>query len=666
MNKLKLISVTVLCALALSACVDDKESASVTALREAKTSYLKAQAAYQTAQAEVAKINAEVAKAKAEAEVAIARLQAEAEAAKTEAETKEIQLRAEAAQKEFEAKLAAIEAQAKADAAQYTAAYQEYLNQLAAAERQAVMDQQRDLVEVIGLYKETLGAIREAENTISNKTLEIADLNRQKLEALAGNALASAKNAVLKKQAEISGYKIKLQKYQILHEADAAAQKVLVEKLREGLSDKANAVKAAQDKYLAVDEQITALDEQNTALYKVMNGYVGYDEQDYPIHFAGNLDTLGNAWKVLNDAELSIHSKRIYDNSYGGIGGEGYYSLDKIKNIKYYSWEVDKLLADMDKELVQIKAELTETDTLTAATKTLEALFAELEKAQKANEDANKAWNAASEVVDKAQIDVNKANDAFNEAQLSGDQAKITAAAAALDKAQEALTKAQEARDKASEVVNGKLVSGVWVPGTESNFQQIKYDYETKRSNNESLESQINYLKTSVESAEERIEEVKAAKEICFGDLLERVVAVYEEYVANFESINELNTERADLWALYDIANSEYEADKDIVNNWDLAVKNGNVPDADYLGLVEKRINKLEGKIATAEAELQNLNDILADPEKIDQKYCTLLNDQIKQVEKELAAAQDELETEKVKAAAYKATIDAWSMGEAE
>lgn len=46
MNKLKLISVTVLCALALSACVDDKESASVTALREAKTSYLKAQTDY--------------------------------------------------------------------------------------------------------------------------------------------------------------------------------------------------------------------------------------------------------------------------------------------------------------------------------------------------------------------------------------------------------------------------------------------------------------------------------------------------------------------------------------------------------------------------------------------------------------------------------------------
>lgn len=662
MNKLKLISVTVLCALALSACVDDKESASVTALREAKTSYLKAQAAYQTAQAEVAKINAEVAKAKAEAEVAIARLQAEAEAAKTEAETKEIQLRAEAAQKEFEAKLAAIEAQAKAEAAYYAATYQEYLNQLADAERQAVMDQQRDLVEVIGFYKETLGAIREAENTISNKTLEIADLNRQKLEALAGNALASAKNAVLKKQAEISGYKIKLQKYQILHEADAAAKKVLVEELREGLSDKANAVKAAQDKYLAVDEQIAALKEQNTALDKVMNGYDGKDKEGHRIHFAGNLDTLGNAWTVLNDAEYSIH----FENIYAYIGGEGYYNLDEIKNIKYYSWEVDKLLADMDKELVQIKAELTETDTLTAATKTLEALFAELEKAQKANEDANKAWNAASEVVYKAQIDVNKANDAFNEAQASGDQAKITAAAAALDKAQEALTKAQEALNKASEVVNGKFVSGVWVPGTESNFRQIKSDYENKRIANESLESQINQLKTSVESAEERIEEVKAAKEICFGDLLERVVAVYEEYVANFESINELNTERADLWALYDIANSEYTADKDIVASWDLAVKNGDVPDADYLGVVEKRINKLEGKIATAEAELQNLNDILADPEKIDQKYCTLLNDQIKQVEKELAAAQAELETEKVKAAAYKATIDAWSMGEAE
>lgn len=662
MNKLKLISVTVLCALALSACVDDKESASVTALREAKTSYLKAQADYQTAQAEVAKINAEVAKAKAEAEVAIARLQAEAEAAKTEAETKEIQLRAEAAQKEFEAKLAAIEAQAKAEAAHYAATYQEYLNQLAAAERQAVMDQQNDLVMVIGDYKQTLGAIREAENTISNKTLEIADLNRQKLEALAGNALASAKNAVLSKQAEISGYKIQLQQYQIWYEADAAAKKVLVEKLREGLPGKADAVKAAKDKYLAVDEQIAALEEQNTALYKVMNGYYGLDDQYNNIHFAGNLDTLGNAWKVLNDAELSIHSRRIY---YSNIGGEGYYSLNNIKNIKYYSWEVDKLLADMDKELVQIKAELTEADTLTAATKTLEVLFAELEKAQKANEDANKAWNAASEVVDKAQIDVNKANDALNEAQLSGDQAKITAAAAALDKAQEALTKAQDALNKASEVVNGKLVSGVWVPGTESNFQQIKSDYENKRNANKSLESQINNLKTIIESAEERIEEVKAAKEICFGDLLERVVAVYEEYDANHESISELRTERADLYALYRIADNEYTADKDIVNSWDLAVEYDD-DNEDYLGVVEGRINKLEGKIATAEAELQNLNDILADPEKIDQKYCTLLNDQIKQVEKDLAAAQAELETEKVKAAAYKATIDAWSMGEAE
>lgn len=631
MNKSKLISIAVLCALALGACVDDKESASVTALRDAKTTYLKAQSDYQNAQAEVAKINAEVAKAKAQAEAEIEKLRAEAEvirlkaeaavseaeAEKCKAEAAEIQQRAADAAKRFEVQLAELQAQAKMNAAKYEADYQTYINELAKSKRQAELDKRQDIVTLIGQYSSTLGSIRQAESEINTQTVAIAGFQQQKLNALAGTALAQAKNDVITKEAVIAGDKVALQHYQLINKADADKQKALVEELRAGLAAKAGKVQAAKDNSDAIGDEKNDLADEIAALDKILNGYTVAGHT-----FRGKLDTLRSAWKVLSNAEWLTHQRDIRFSD----------DLTSISDIQYYAWEVDKLLTDMNSMLKDEQTNLTTTDTLAAATKSLEKLFTAVKNAQ----DADIKAKADLELKEKALIAANE----------SGDAAKIA--------------KAQAARDKAYEAVYGVIVNGIFVDGTQDELSNIVNAYERKRNQNINLDNQINDLKNGIELQTEKIKEVEAAKAVCFGTLLQECLDLETQ-------ITELRDEVSVLWgkifeadAQYMILVSDYSADKTIVDSWDSGV--------DFNTSIESAINTKEGAIATAEKELEQLKALIADPDqtKLAEKYCSMLNASIAQAEELLAIAEDNLEQYKALADSQKALLDAWQAEMAE
>lgn len=618
MNKLKLISVTVLCALALSACVDDKESASVTALREAKTSYLKAQADYQTAQAEVAKINAEVAKAKAEAEVAIARLQAEAEAAKTEAEAAKIRQEAEAAAKRFEIQLIELEAQAKAQAAMYEQQYQEYLNQLAQAKRDAETEKQSDLSEMIDAYQISLGNIKAYEQTIQAKELEKAKIEQSKLEVMAGQGLAKAKLDSIKQQAMLNGAQAQLEKYQVLFEAEAAKQKEIVEKVRATLSEQAQKVGEAQAAYVAKRQE-------------------GMDLKDG--EWEDLADSLRKGWKVLNAAEagyyvsdfsytqivIAGHSKPIfgdYVSDFNYIYGNNGYNI-----VKYYTWEADRLIADITAELTTATKAFEAADTLAGYNDYLKTFYDAFEKAETAYNKAVKDTKAAQKAVDALPSDATQAQ---------------------IDAANQKLTNAQTAEGLA-------LIKKT----------DAQVAYETERAKLNTLERNLEFLKGNVDNYTNLLAAVKDAKALCFGEIVTKIKALDEQ-------IETLYDEYQELYSEYYTLKNNYDSDKQLVDMWDGYVFSDNNPDwesidnTEFMAKVEQYIIIAKGDVETYKLKLANIIDMMMDPDAIAKKYYAQTLIDIKAAQDAIDVAKQALEKEEMLTREYKACIDAWMTGSAE
>lgn len=193
--KKKLMMVAVLFgALSLGACVDDNESASVTAVRNAKAEQLKAVAALNNAQAEAELIKANAEKAMKDAQAELYKAQAAAQ-------------QAEADRKEFEL------AQAK----------EKYALELEQIKLKAQFELQK-LQDVMAQYEQ--GKLEEAYNTInrlySNYYIALLDLNQMKydlideqaelakLEAGVVSAEAWNKYKTLQSQQNIANYEAQL------------------------------------------------------------------------------------------------------------------------------------------------------------------------------------------------------------------------------------------------------------------------------------------------------------------------------------------------------------------------------------------------------------------------------------------------------------------------
>lgn len=329
MNKLKFITVALLCAMAFGACVDDKESASVEKMREAKSAFMLAQADYQKAQAEAAKILAEAEKKKAENEAAriaseekialmkaeTERLLAEAQAAKDRAEAARLQAEADRIQAEIAQIQAQTEAAAKKLAIELQKLQLEYEMQQARAEveRQALnmrldslkmaekMDPQ--LVQLYDQYQQALSRIAPYRVNIANEQMSLLGLQL-------------SINGSVKSQADyLTGdVKSKQEALEQLNKELKALEEVA------GLADAALTAKIKE--LTNANKQIKT--QEDAALAKMVENYADYSKL---------MDAYGKAYVAFGDAGVIID---------GGILSTGEYIQGAVQD----SLEAEQALTD--------------------------------------------------------------------------------------------------------------------------------------------------------------------------------------------------------------------------------------------------------------------------------------------------------------------------------
>lgn len=232
-----LMAVLALGSTTLTSCVDDNESASVTAIRNAKAEQLKALAALSNAQAEAAKI------------------QAEAEAALKNAQTEWKKEQTEEAKQKFAIKIEVIKAQAERDIAEAKKQALEYEKQIwdnADAKIQAmVSDYQTALNKVISTKEELIEAKIdyahfEVDSTLAeakykefvidqNRTIAQNEADIKRLQALAEGG--ADKTALAEQMEVLAG-----QAYKMLHTDLPAVE-----------AKQAEAKKAKEDAYLPIN-----------------------------------------------------------------------------------------------------------------------------------------------------------------------------------------------------------------------------------------------------------------------------------------------------------------------------------------------------------------------------------------------------------------------------
>ena len=219
--KKKLMMVAVLLgALSLGACVDDNESASVTAVREAKAAQLNSIAAMNNAEAEattlLAQSQAAINEAKARQEAALAD--------KMEAEARIEELKAQMAEAAYDAELAARLAEAEAAKKQAEADLQ---TAQAEIERLAVVLQ----LQLAKLQKALLTAqeeLRQKEDDIADQKLsDLQDLADTYATALAG--YTGMGQDLAGEEAKMAALKADLVDWEIIKAADIAAEELKIQ-----------------------------------------------------------------------------------------------------------------------------------------------------------------------------------------------------------------------------------------------------------------------------------------------------------------------------------------------------------------------------------------------------------------------------------------------------
>ena len=425
-----------------TSCVDDSESASVTALRGAKAEQLKSIAALNNAKAQ-----AETTLAQAEAALKAAQAaqeQAIAEKEAAEAAIKELELKMK--QDKYDAELAAALAQAQA-------------NKLAAekniAQYQADMEKAALLLEkdLISLEKQLM----DAQKDLADKKDQIAEAEYQELKDLTtkyGNLLVSYtsySNMILEEEAEIAATEAELADWEVVIAEDIAEKeksiewaKYQIETLKKytnytadieameaELKKLGEAQKLAEDKYQAANKAYTALDidkmkqeakvdELREAIYETNMGKLLNWNLDhaYYVHNDlgyGNINPIKeNSW---NGFEIEKDEYTYYNENSDSLNVELEY-----KDVRQFKLFIDNKIASYD---VEGKKE--------AIDKKDEGYQALYDAAVKATAEAKKAWDAAAET----EKDAKKA--AYETALSAEKQAEAN-----LKNAQEQLERAEE------------------------------------------------------------------------------------------------------------------------------------------------------------------------------------------------------------------------------
>ena len=386
-----------------TSCVDDSESASVTALRGAKAEQLKSIAALNNAKAQ-----AETTLAQAEAALMAAQAaQQQALADKAAAEAKVKELEAKLAQDKYDAELAAALAQAQADKLLAEKQIADYQGQM----EKAALTLEKDL---ISLEKQLMDAQKE----LADKKDQIAEAEYQELKNLTtkyGNLLVSYtnySNSILEEEAEIAATEAELADWEVVIAEDIAEKeksiewaKYQIETLKqytnytadiEAMEEDGNklydAYKLAQDQYQAADKAYNALnisdmkqeakvDELREAIYETNMGKLLNWNLDYAycVHNDlgyGNINPIKeNSW---NGFEIEKDEYTYYNDNSDSLNVELEY-----KDVRQFKLFIDNEIAWCD---VEGKKEAIE--------KKDEGYQALYDAAVKATAEAKKAWDA--------------------------------------------------------------------------------------------------------------------------------------------------------------------------------------------------------------------------------------------------------------------------------
>ena len=250
--KKKLMMVAVLLgALSLGACVDDNESASVTAIRNAKAAQLESIAALNNAKAQAETLRAEAEAALANAKAAYKQALADQEAAEAEFLTQKYQMQLEKLQAEYEAAIA----EAKKNAADY--------------DQQAWTNVESHISAVLEDYTNALDQIHTLNGDLIDKEFELAnvEVDDAAAQAVYAQTLAGYNQNIANKTAQIERLKS-------LNTDKAALETQLNELAQQAYTLVKTDLPAAEE---AVDAAEEAFDD---AYYTINRGFSGTQEEE--------------------------------------------------------------------------------------------------------------------------------------------------------------------------------------------------------------------------------------------------------------------------------------------------------------------------------------------------------------------------------------------------
>ena len=503
--KKKLMMVSVLLgALSLGACVDNDESASVTAVRNAKAEQLKGLAALANAQAEATKVTAE-------AEAALKNAQAEYQKEMTE----------EAKQK-FAVKIEQIKANAE--------------KAIAAAKLQAAQDQQAllDLADkrLRELYGEYMGAIGQLDG-----------LNSQKLNAT--TALASLEDGLIsfktqkdidiaRQEKFIANYNFQIGLYEKYEKVDKTE-----------LEQKATTLYKEWEKVNAlVGPKETAKEHASDAFYE---SSPRFDAYNYPTGQGGEYQVENPIKTVASVKTFQVKGWYVYTSESKELSANRsiiYYTL-VASSVENQKQQLDNTAKNQKDYLGAPKAGETAATGLYASLATAETNLENAKKAEPVNQDNIDYWQG---VVDQYKADIETAKTNLKDAEddvkefaaliatFAGDDLK------AYDKAIEDQKALAEAFETALKEYNDALDTASKARAeyeTANSLANAAFDVDSAIENLKysiaGCEQTINTLKTSINSKEDAIASKKAELET-IKTKIEAQTAIVNNWKAQIEA----------------------------------------------------------------------------------------------------------------------------------
>lgn len=613
-------------ALALGACVDDNESASVTAVRNAKAEQLKALGEAAKTQAEAEKIQAEAEKSYKEAWAKYYEAQAGYQGALTE----EVMQRIEQSKIVFEAELETLKAE-------YDARLKEAQRRAAQAEQEILEQAEQRLASLYNSYFNALAILTDLQQQKIDQEFNLA---QYKAHLATVNEYINTQSSVLqaeidKKTLEIEAWK----NYGGLDKSELEAQEQELTQKKYAAYAALNEAKTARNEaWETLDELLGTYnaDNQEISTVKAVAAIQKYQNQMYYSYLGTSWEEANNRLQATRNKGLQTPDIQIDENGeywaksmYIWYNGENYYfnpfrtewiEVAEWKDANLYSIYNEQTLAflnnyyangnDGNKEWLgkpasannlatglYLSKEYAEKDQAEAAEALAKAetTVADTEKALKTASDKRDAAKAATAAAQKAataaEAQVESAQDAVNKLIAAGEDA--TEAQKTLDAAVAARTEAYEALNKA--IVAENEANNTYYDADNAHWT-AKNDLLQAKRNAEDAESDLARINDWIAKATGSIENFDTEKA-----LWEEVVAALQDaaYAAEVKALPSNKTVVAynEADEAYKKANDAYWEATDAVYVVNNLIGNSEVKDA------AAEIRTLEESIANLEVQ---------------------------------------------------------------